>query len=258
MELGFKDKVILVTGGASGIGQDIVKKLQTIEAIPIVFDKVKKVDSTWEKGNSDLPLPHWFTVDLVEEDPCRNAVCEIIDRFGRIDGLVNNAGVNDSVGLESSPDQFRASIEANLTHYFTMTHLCLDTIKKNKGAIVNIGSKVSFTGQGNTSGYAASKGGITSLTREWAADLASFGVRVNAIIPGEVMTPMYQAWINSLESPKEKLNRITKNIPLENRMTTSSEVAMAAIFLLSKWSSHTTGQFLFVDGGYSHLDRSLS
>ena len=69
---------------------------------------------------------------------------------------------------------------------------------------------------------------------------------------------MYQAWINSLESPKEKLNRITKNIPLENRMTTSSEVAMAAIFLLSKWSSHTTGQFIFVDGGYSHLDRSLS
>jgi L-fucose dehydrogenase len=258
MELGFKDKVILVTGGASGIGQDIVKKLQTIEAIPIVFDKVKKVDATWEKGNSDLPLPHWFTVNLVEEDPCRNAVCEIIDRFGRIDGLVNNAGMNDSVGLESSPDQFRASIEANLTHYFTMTHLCLDTIKKNKGAIVNIGSKVSFTGQGNTSGYAASKGGITSLTREWAADLASFGVRVNAIIPGEVMTPMYQAWINSFESPKEKLNRITKNIPLENRMTTSSEVAMAAIFLLSKWSSHTTGQFLFVDGGYSHLDRSLS
>ena len=258
LELGLKDKVILVSGGASGIGQEIVKKLQVLEAIPIVFDKVERVETTWEQGSNDLPLPLWFTVDLVEEGLCRNAVYEVIDRFGRVDGLVNNAGVNDSVGLESSPDQFRASIEANLTHYFTMTHLCLDLLKKNKAAIVNIGSKVSFTGQGNTSGYAASKGGITSLTREWAADLASFGIRVNAVIPGEVMTPMYERWINSFESPKEKLNEITKNIPIENRMTTSSEVAMAAIFLLSKWSSHTTGQFLFVDGGYSHLDRSLS
>ena len=106
--MALKDKVILVTGAASGIDQDIVKKLQTIEAIPIVFDKVKKVDATWKKGISDLSLPHWFTVDLVEEDPCCNAVCEIIDRF-------------------------RASIEANLTHYFTMSHLCLDPIKKNKG-----------------------------------------------------------------------------------------------------------------------------
>jgi L-fucose dehydrogenase len=195
---------------------------------------------------------------LVEEDPCRKAVGQIIKQFGRIDGLVNNAGMNDGVGLTSSLDQFRSSIEANLIHYFTMAHLCLEALKKNKGTIVNIGSKVSFTGQGCTSGYTASKGGITSLTREWAVDLAAFGVRVNAVIPGEVMTPMYDQWLGSFESPQNKLQAIATNIPLEKRMTTSSEVAMSVIFLLSHWSSHTTGQFLFVDGGYTHLDRSLS
>ena len=258
MELGLKDKVILVTGGASGIGQVIVKKLQALEAIPIVVDKVKKAEAKWGQDRRVMPEPHWVTVDLVEEELCRNAVCEIIDQFGRIDGLVNNAGMNDRAGLTSSVDQFRASIETNLIHYFTMAQLCLEVLKKNKGTIVNIGSKVSFTGQGGTSGYAASKGGITSLTREWAVDLAAFGVRVNAVIPGEVMTPMYDSWINSFESPQDKLKAIAVNIPLENRMTTSSEVTMAVIFLLSEWSSHTIGQFLFVDGGYSHLDRSLS
>ncbi|MDT2058739.1 MAG: SDR family NAD(P)-dependent oxidoreductase, partial [Planktomarina sp.] len=229
MELGLKDKVILVTGGASGIGQEIVKKLQDLAAIPIVIDRVKKVEAKWGQDSSIIPEPQWITVDLVEEDPCRKAVGQIIDQFGRIDGLVNNAGMNDGVGLTSSLDQFRSSIEANLIHYFTMAHLCFEALKKNKGTIVNIGSKVSFTGQGCTSGYAASKGGITSLTREWAVDLAAFGVRVNAVIPGEIMTPMYDHWLRSFESPHGKLQAIATNIPLEKRMATSAEVAMSVI-----------------------------
>ena len=258
MELGLEKKVILVTGGASGIGGDIVKKLQDLGATPIVLDRLNKSEAKWEQKYFSKGDFHWVKLDLTEEDACRDAVHEIANRFGRIDGLVNNAGVNDRAGLTSSLEHFRASIEANLTHYFTMAHLCFEMLKKNKGSIVNIGSKVSFTGQGGTSGYTASKGGVTSLTREWAVDLAAFGVRVNAVIPGEVMTPMYKNWVNSFDSPEEKLQEITANIPLENRMTSSSEVAMAVIFLLSQWSAHTTGQFLFVDGGYSHLDRSLN
>ena len=132
MELGLKDKVILVTGGASGIGQDIVKKLQALEAIPVIIDRLKKVEAKWGQDSNVMPEPHWVTVDLVEEDLCRKAVCEIINQFSRIDGLVNNAGMNDRVGLTSSLDQFRASIEANLIHYFTMAHLCLEVLKKTK------------------------------------------------------------------------------------------------------------------------------
>ena len=258
MELGLKEKVILVTGGASGIGRDIVKKLQELNAIPIVLDRLSRLEVNWEERNNSESELHWFKLDLSEENLCSKAIDEIIDRFGRIDGLVNNAGMNDRVGLSTSVEYFRTSLEANLIHYFTMTHLCYDMLKKNKGSIVNIGSKVSFTGQGGTSGYTASKGAITSLTREWAVDFAGCGVRVNAVIPGEVMTPMYDSWLNSFDTPRDKLKAITAKIPLENRMTESSEVAMAVIFLLSQWSAHTTGQFLFVDGGYSHLDRSLS
>ena len=155
MELALKDKVILVTGGAAGIGQEIVKKLHALEAIPIVVDRVEKAEAKWGQDSSTIPQLRRITVDLVEENHCRKAVGQIIDQFGRIDGLVNNAGVNDGVGLTSNPDQFCSSIEANLIHYFTMAHLCLEALKKTKGAIVNIGSKVSFTGQGCTSDYAA-------------------------------------------------------------------------------------------------------
>ena len=132
MELGLKDKVILVTGGASGIGQEIVKKLQALEAIPIVIDRVRKVEAKWGQDSIIIPEIQWVTVDLMEEDPCHKAVRQIIDQFGRIDGLVNNAGINDGVGLTSSLDQFRSSIEANLIHYFTMAHLCLEALKKTK------------------------------------------------------------------------------------------------------------------------------
>jgi NAD(P)-dependent dehydrogenase (short-subunit alcohol dehydrogenase family) len=90
MELAPKDKVILVTGGAAGIGQEIVKKLHALEAIPIVVDRVEKAEAKWGQDSSTIPELQWITVDLVEEDHCRKAVSQIIDQFGRIDGLVNN------------------------------------------------------------------------------------------------------------------------------------------------------------------------
>jgi L-fucose dehydrogenase len=172
--------------------------------------------------------------------------------------LVNNAGVNDSVGLEhGSVEDFVKSLHKNLTHYYTMAKLVLPELKKNKGAIVNIGSKTSITGQGGTSGYAAANGGRNALTREWAVELLPYSIRVNAIIVAECYTPLYDKWIKTFDNPEEKLAEITKNIPLENRMTSEQEIADTALFLLSSRSSHTTGQLLYVDGGYTHLDRSL-
>src|SRR5690606_6607519 len=116
-------------------------------------------------------------------------------------------------------------------------------------------SKTALTGQGQTSAYVAAKAAQLGLTREWAAALAPYGVRVNAILPAEVMTPMYEAWLQSFPDPVEARARIEARIPLGQRMTSAEEIAAMAVFLISARSGHTTGQWLFVDGGYVHLDR---
>ena len=132
----------------------------------------------------------------------------------------------------------------------------MDELVKNRGVVINVGSKVAETGQGGTSGYAAAKGAMNGLTREWALDLADRGVRVNAVIPAEVMTPMYRRWLDSLSDPDATLASIEENVPLAKRMTTDREIADAVVFLASSRSSHTTGQIFHPDGGYLHLDRS--
>jgi L-fucose dehydrogenase len=162
------------------------------------------------------------------------------------------------VGLENgSYEGFIASLHKNLVHYYLLAHHALPALKKAKGAIVNIGSKTAETGQGNTSAYAASNGGRNALTREWAVELLKYGIRVNAVIVAECFTPLYETWIKTFDNPSEKLASITSKIPLENRMTTDIEIANMVAVLLSEVSSHTTGQLIHVDGGYTHLDRAL-
>lgn len=251
-------KVVIITGGASGIGAAIVEELVSQNAIPVILDKIGPNEDDLARLRTLSPATEWITVDLTDDNQCRAAVSEALTRLGRIDALVNNAGINDAVGLEAGPVEFRKSLERNLVHYYTMAHLCVPEIKKQRGSIVNISSKVALTGQGGTSAYAAAKGGVLALTREWAAELASAGVRVNAVIPGETMTPMYRTWLAGFENPEEKLETIVRNIPLCARMTRPEEIATSVAFLLSNWSGHTTGQSLVVDGGYSHLDRALT
>ncbi|TWW01035.1 SDR family oxidoreductase [Chitinophaga pinensis] len=260
MDLGLKDKVFIVTGGAKGIGEAISKLIAAEGGITVVAgrsteDNNKTVEAIIAAGGQAVEV----TAELGEPDACKRVIEFTAQRFGRIDGLVNNAGVNDGVGLESgSPEKFMASLQKNISHYYNLAHYALPYLKQTKGNIVNIGSKVADTGQGNTSGYAASKGGINALTREWAVELLPYGIRVNTVIPAEVWTPLYETWINSLPNPEEKLAAIVAKIPYERRMTTSEEIANMTVFLLSGVSSHTTGQIVYVDGGYTHLDRSIS
>lgn len=255
MDLQLTNKVAIVTGGASGIGEAIVKAFAGEGAIPVIVGRDQ------EKGNAlvnKLQTKVLFVkAELTIEAECKNVVDQTLQTFGRIDCLVNNAGVNDSVGLDKSPAEFMRSIEKNLLHYFTMAHYAQNALKVTKGSIINIGSKVANTGQGGTSGYAASKGGIQALTREWAVSLLAAGVRVNEVIPAEVWTPLYASWINTFPNPDEKLQEISRRVPLEKRFTTSEEIADAVIFLASNRASHITGQHIYVDGGYTHLDRSI-
>ena len=258
MELGLQEKVIIVTGGGSGIGASVVDKLSLIGATPVIIDKSEPDDTIYETIQKRCPRAIWKTLDLCDDQDCEHAVKDILAELGRIDGLVNNAGVNDAIGISAGPNEFRKSLDRNLVHYYTMTNLCIMELIKTKGAIVNVSSKVVLTGQSGTSAYAAAKGGILALTREWAAEHSDCGLRVNAVIPGEVMTPMYEKWLEGFKTPDEKLKQITSRIPLEKRMAKVEELAMPIVFLLSKWAGHITGQFLVVDGGYSHLDRALT
>jgi NAD(P)-dependent dehydrogenase (short-subunit alcohol dehydrogenase family) len=190
---------------------------------------------------------------------CASSVEQTLGKYGRIDALVNNAGVNDKVGLEhGSPENFISSLSRNLVHFYAFAHYALPALKKSHGAIVNISSKTAVTGQGGTSGYVASKGAILALTREWAAELLPDGIRVNAIIPAEVQTPLYQQWLSTFEDPQKKLADIVAKIPLGRRMTTPAEIAAMVLFLISEQASHITAQHVFVDAGYTHLDRALT
>lgn len=260
MDLHLKDKVILVTGGSKGIGHGISVVLAQEGAIPVIVgrdrESVLEVVSEIENNGGKA---YYALAELTDPEQCKLAVNRAIEKFGKIDGLVNNAGINDGVGLENGNcEDFLQSINRNLTHYYLMAHYALPELKKTEGAIVNIGSKTSITGQGGTSGYAAANGGRNALTREWAVELLPFNIRVNAVIVAECYTPLYDRWIKTFDDPEMKLKGITDKIPLGKRMTTAEEIADTVAFLLSNRSSHTTGQLLYVDGGYTHLDRSIS
>ncbi|MEO6282467.1 MAG: SDR family oxidoreductase [Dyadobacter sp.] len=260
MDLQLQNKIIIVTGGAKGIGEGIVQVLAAEGAIPVIVgrnaaDNQKVVDDLAGKGFESFQI----AAELTQPEESEKAVAAVLEKFGRIDGLVNNAGVNDGVGLESGDyERFMASLHKNVVHYYLMVHYALPALKASKGAIVNISSKTADTGQGGTSAYAASNGGRNALTREWAVELLKYGIRVNSVIVAECWTPLYERWIETLPNPQEKLASITAHIPFENRMTTAEEIANMTVFLLSQRSSHTTGQLIYVDGGYVHLDRALA
>jgi L-fucose dehydrogenase len=260
VDLQLKDKVVVVTGGAKGIGAAIVRASAAEGAIPVIVD----LDATaGEQLRSELAACGrrcgLVVADLTVAEKCSGAVAQVVQECGRLDVLVNNAGVNDGIGLErGTPEKFVASLQRNLLHYYNMAHFALPALKQARGCIVGIASKTAVTGQGGTSGYVAAKGGVLALTREWAVELLPYGIRVNAVVPAEVMTPLYQKWLNTFANPDEKLRQIEAKIPLGKRMTQPEEIAAAVLFLCSAQASHVTGQHLFVDGGYVHLDRALT
>ena len=261
MDLGLKDAVILVTGGGAGIGEAITRACLAEGAQVVIAsrasDNVRHFMAEMESSGARCEL---VEAHLADSEVCRQVVAHIESKYGQLHGLVNNAGVNDGIGLASgTPERFYESLRQNLLHYYALAHYALPMLKASRGSIVNISSKVALTGQGGTSAYAASKGAQLALTREWAAELAPFGVRANSVLPAEVLTPLYKRWIQSRPDPEAALKEIASRIPLGHRMTEAAEIASMTVFLLSPTQSgHTTGQNIVVDGGYTHLDRALT
>jgi len=260
MDLWLSDKVYIVSGGAKGIGEGIVRTLAAEGALPIIAgrnkdDNLRLLRDLETNGHRAAQIE----AELSDPTACEAVVTFALERFGRIDGLVNNAGANDGVSLEhGSYEDFLASLHRNMIHYYLLARHALPALKISKGSILNITSKTAETGQGGTSAYAAANGGRSALTREWAVELLPYEIRVNAIVVAECWTPLYERWIASLPDSEAKLESILSKIPFGKRMTTAQEIADMAAFLLSARSSHTTGQLIHVDGGYVHLDRAIS
>lgn len=258
MDFRLKDSVVIVSGGAKGIGLGVAEVLAAEGAIPVIVGRNEADNRAALAGIQAAGHQAWSVVaELNRTEDCRRAVEATVQKFGRINGLVNNAGINDGVSLENGDtERFLASLRKNLLHYYELAHFCVPELIKSQGAIVNVGSKVAETGQGGTSAYAAANGGRNALTREWAVELAKYKIRVNAVIVAECWTPMYATWLATLPNPEEMRRRVESRIPFEKRMTTTTEIANMVVFLLSPCSSHTTGQLIHVDGGYVHLDRA--
>ncbi|WP_370174292.1 SDR family oxidoreductase [Leeuwenhoekiella palythoae] len=260
MNLQLKNKIVLVTGSAGmpeSIGHTLIFKLADEGAIPILLDRNER-GYEYQKQLEEKGIPsNFYQIDLADPNQIEDAINKAVNQYGRIDVVINNVGVNDGISLDHSINDFMYSLKLNLVSFFATVKYALPHLKKSKGNILNVGSKVALTGQGGTSGYAAAKGGVLGLTREWAVDLITYGIRCNALIIAECYTPAYENWIESLENGEEKLEAIKNCIPLESRMTKADEIADTILFTISNRSSHTTGQFLFVDGGYVHLDRAI-
>jgi L-fucose dehydrogenase len=261
MDLDLKDRVIVITGGGSGIGEAITRACLEAAAQVVVVGRMSQAALVFKEEVAATQKRCLFIeAELANPDECSQAIETISQRFGRLDGLVNNAGANDGVGLATgSPDRFIESLRQNLLHYYSMAHYSLPLLKESRGSIVNISSKVALRGQGGTSAYAAAKGAQLALTREWAAELAPYGIRVNCVLPSEVWTPLYEQWLGVQDSPERLLELTKARIPLGHRMTLPLEIAAMVAFLLSpSQSGHTTAQQIVIDGGYTHLDRALT
>lgn len=263
MDLYLKDKVVIVTGGNQGIGSGITLQLAREGAIPIILSRSEFSDEFKQKLEAITKRYEFIHIDLEEAEKIQGIVDGIAERHGGIFAVVNNAGANDNKDLETTTWQdYEKSLHGNLTHYYALVHSALPYLRKSEGAnIVNISSKTALTGQGKTSAYASAKGAQLALTREWAAALAQYNIRANAIVVAECFTPLYANWIKTFgdeAAQKAQLEKIERNIPLYKRMTKIEEIADTAVFLLSPRSSHTTGQWVYVDGGYVHLDRALT
>ncbi|MDX2194825.1 MAG: SDR family oxidoreductase [Cytophagales bacterium] len=259
MNLELNNKTFIITGGGAGIGEAITLAAASEGGKVAIVGRTDIAGSALADKLHKMNASYLFVkTELSDMAQCQAAIENTVAKFGTVDVLVNNAGINDSVGLENgNPEKFIQSMHKNLFHYYYMAHYALPYLKQSKGNIINITSKTAVTGQGGTSGYAGAKGAQNALTREWAVELLPYGIRVNAVVPAEVYTPLYEKWISTFDNPEQKLKSITEKIPFENRFTTTEEIASAVIFLSSAKSSHTTGQIIYVDGGYTHLDRAL-
>lgn len=242
----FTDRVLIVTGGASGIGKSCVNGLLNEGARVVAVDRDHQALGNMQAHDSLLKLE----LDLVEHQNAETMVSECVRTFGQLDGAVNCAGVLGPYGNleEVTPEDWNALINDNLNSLFYSLKHEIKALKQNgEGSIVNISSALGIAAMAMAGPYVASKHAIIGLTKTAALELAESNIRVNAIAPGAVDTPLFRA---TTGSTPEGLEAIT-NLHPQKRISQPEEIASAALFLLSDESKFITGATVPVDGGWT-------
>jgi NAD(P)-dependent dehydrogenase (short-subunit alcohol dehydrogenase family) len=243
-------RVALITGAASGIGAACATRFAGEGARIAGFDQVTPDDAVWRSVEAESPGVSFHVGDVRNEGDVSGTVAEVIDRFGRVDILVNAAGVPGGGPVHTLPvEEFDRVIDVNLKGTFLATKHVLGSMMENGGgSVVNIASIEGLEGFEGGSAYNASKGGVVLLTRNLAMDYGRRGIRVNCICPGFIRTPMLEAVF--AEGMEDLLERVTEAHQL-GRLGKPEEIASAALFLASDDASFVTGHSLVVDGGFT-------
>ncbi len=248
--IGLTDKVIIVTGGPTGIGRGITLALAHEGGIPVPTnpyrDDVEDVLRVLgEKGVTGVPE---VTVDVTSSESIEKLRDAVMDEYGRIDGLVNCAGVHlKKPTVDTTTDEFNRVLDVHLGGTFRTCKVVGEAmIEQGSGSIVNIGSITSFMGMYQVSAYGAAKGGVVTMTKSLAGEWAEYGINVNAIAPGFILTDMNRTLLDENE---DRLNMILNNTPM-GTLGNPDDVAGAAVFLLSDASNFITGTSILVDGGF--------
>lgn len=239
-----KGKVAIITGGASGIGEKIVQRFHEENAIVIAADINEQALKQISKEQV-----HGKKLDVTSEEDWKRLVDEVKSEFGKIDILVNNAGISTEKTIEQIDyhEWEKLSKINGFGALLGLKYVAPEMAAANKGSIVNLSSVTALTGMGlNT--YTASKGAVRAFSKAAAVEFGGSGVRVNAVFPGVIATPMTEG----LEESGEALARINAMTPMQ-RLGQPEEVANAILFLASDEASYITGAELAIDGGYSAL-----
>lgn len=249
-----QNKVAIVTGGGSGIGEAICRVFSRegakVVAAGIVEEDVRKVANDIQSHNG---IAKHFKVDVAASEQVQKMMDKTEEWFGKVDILVNNAAVQYYGTAETMKEEdWTKLMNVNLTGPFLCTKYVIPLMKKHgHGSIINMGSATALVGIKNLLAYSAAKGGLLAMTRTAAHEMAEYGIRVNALAPGTVKTPIFERHIHEqTEDPEEALKEFYEIFPLK-KLGTPEDIALACVYLASDESSFVTGTTMVIDGGYT-------